>query len=300
MASPSAEQLARARQGRLQQIARAAAAAADEAWAQIDPGGIARSWVRLLDRPLAALTGAQGLAVERADGYVGEVLAAQELEAASTGRVITSRLVGIASDGRPLGSLLYQPAIQTLQTIGAGASPVRALQAGRLSLDMIVRTQVADAGRVATGLGIAARGVGYVRQLTPPSCSRCAILAGKFYRWNAGFQRHPRCDCIHVPTSSGRSKNLTTDARGYFDSLSAREQDRVFTKAGAAAVRDGADVGQVVNARRGMTTAGTTTESTTRRGVAARGRLMPEQIYRQAAGDHAEALRLLHLHGYLT
>jgi len=37
----------------------------------------------------------------------------------------------------------------------------------------------------------------------------------------------------------------------YFQSLSKAEQDRVFTKAGAEAVRNGADPAKVVNARRG-------------------------------------------------
>src|SRR5690606_23965723 len=33
----------------------------------------------------------------------------------------------------------------------------------------------------------------YVRMLTPPSCSRCTVLAGRWYRKNAGFARHPGC-----------------------------------------------------------------------------------------------------------
>jgi hypothetical protein len=107
----------------------------------------------------------------------------------------------------------------------------------------------------------------------------------------------------------------------------------VFTAAGAQAIRDGADVAQVVNARRGMTVAAgrrVTTQGTTRRalfggyeidpdtgrlrrrraaelqrvpGQRTRSvtavRLMPEQIYAEAGGDRAEAIRLLRLHGYL-
>lgn len=297
--SPSAADLARRRQLEQQRIARLAADAAGEAWSRIDPGNISVSWMAKLDQPLTAVTGAQQLAATTADAYVGEALAAQGIEGAVDGAVVASRLAGIASDGRQLASLLYQPAIHTLQTISAGSPPTRALQAGRLSLDMIVRTQVADAGRAATGIGITARGVGYVRQLNPPSCARCVILAGKFFRWNTGFRRHPRCDCIHVPTTQGRAGVLHTDPRGYFDGLSRAEQDRTFTRAGADAIRDGADMGQVVNARRGMTAAGTTTESTTRRGVARPGRLMPEEIYRRSLGDRAEAVRLLRLNGYL-
>lgn len=92
----------------------------------------------------------------------------------------------------------------------------------------------------------------------------------------------------------------------YFNSLSAAEQDRLFTKAGAEAIRSGADLARVVNARRGMYEAGGrsfTREATTRRGRLpgqSRGpRLMPAQILREAGGDRAEALRLFRLHGYL-
>src|SRR5690606_41067797 len=98
-------------------------------------------------------------------------------------------------------------------------------------LERIAATQVADAGRVATGLGVVARpGIGYVRMLQPPSCSRCAILAGRIYRRNAGFLRHPLCDCIHIPTTEAAGRDLTTDPRAYFDSLTKEQQDRIFTR----------------------------------------------------------------------
>jgi hypothetical protein len=280
-------------------LARSTASAAQATWARIDRLSIGRSWLRLLAEPLALLTAAQLQVAQTADAYVAQTLGAQGVAEAAEGTVWARSLAGIASDGRRLDTLLYQPAIDALTLIGAGATPAQALAAGALRLDMIVRTQIADAGRVATGVGIAARPrVGYTRVLTPPSCSRCAILAGKFYRWSMGFQRHPRCDCVHVPTTRAASGGLVTSPRGYFDSLSAAEQNRVFTRAGAQSIRDGADMGQVVNARRGMTSAGTTTEATTRRGGAPRGRLMPEEIYRRA-GSREEALELLRQHRYL-
>lgn len=81
----------------------------------------------------------------------------------------------------------------------------------------------------------------------------------------------------------------------------------MFTKDGAKAIRDGADPGQVVNARRGMAVSAgrtVTTEGTSRRGFARSRlggavRLMPEQIYRDAS-SREEAVRLLRLHGYLV
>lgn len=224
------------------------------------------------------------------------------------GRVAVTAVAGVASDGRPLATLFDQARTD-------------------YAFDLMVATQLKDAARVAASLGIVARDqIGYVRVLNAPSCSRCAVLAGKWFRWNTGFERHPGCDCYHVPAREASWRGLTQNPSDYFDSLSEAEQDRIFTKAGAQAIRDGADVSQVVNARRGMSTAarGTsgrrmlTTENVagrdlyvtrtgaTRRGQANRqrtgrnmsARLMPESIY-EIAGDREEAVRLLKLHGYI-
>ncbi|WP_419404267.1 hypothetical protein, partial [Micrococcus sp. F3Y] len=69
-----------------------------------------------------------------------------------------------------------------------------ALTFGRDQLRALVKTTVTDAARVAAGADMAARPrvQGYVRMLNPPSCPRCVVLAGRFYRWNAGFRRHPQ------------------------------------------------------------------------------------------------------------
>lgn len=105
-------------------------------------------------------------------------------------------------------------------------------------------------------------------------------------------------DCIHIPCREDSADDLRTDPKAYFNSLSAAEQDRLFTKAGAEAIRSGADMARVVNARRGMQVAGDGRAYTTE-AAGRRPRLMPEQIYREAGTDRAEALRLLRLHGYI-
>ena len=125
------------------------------------------------------------------------------------------------------------------------------------------------------------------------------------------------CDCIAVP-SGPRPDGLVTDPRAAFRAMSEAEQDRAFTRAGAEAVRVGADPVQVVNARRGMSTAAdgrlVTSEgaSVSRRGnvrgVAGRAmraasvsgpRLMPESIL-QIADTPSERVRLLKAYGYIT
>lgn len=311
-----------------QRLIRAIARLAREAWQGVDPRRIDASWRVLLPRLSIAFTGAQQAAAQGADRYLNAVLGEQGIGTSAGGRVIASALSGTAADGRPLDTLLEHPTITARLAIRAGATPPRALAVGHAHLDMIVRTEIADAGRLADQIATAAHSgaEGYTRLAVGKTCSRCLVLAGKWYEWNAGFDRHPRCDCIHVPGSRA-TNDVRSNPRTYFDSLSRAEQDRTFTVAGAEAIRHGADIGQVVNARRGMQTAGVrgrrlqvTTEGTTTRGFAGmrlgarrdgikregdryrsarRVRLMPEQIFREARGNRDETLRLLRLHGYL-
>lgn len=185
-------------------------------------------------------------------------------------------------------------------------------------LEAVAASVVIDAARAAETAATTAYPEvdGYVRMLNPPSCSRCVVLAGRFYRWNDGFSRHePTCDCRHIPVSEAIAGDLTVNPSRYFWSLTRAEQDKTFTAAGAQAIRDGADINQVVNARRGMRKAQVggrdvlvSTEGTTRRGLANRDRtgrsssvrLMPESIYEIAGDDRDEAIRLLRLAGFIT
>lgn len=285
-------------------LIRAIVRLARQAWRQVDQTDIAGSWRAQIPQLLVALIGAQLAAAQTADEYLTTVLAEQGIDPEPEGVLIPSALAGIASDGRDLESLLYRPVVAAKVAIGGGASPGRALAVGQVTLDAIVQTQVADAGRVADQVALTARreATGYVRMVVGASCARCIILAGRWYRWSQGFQRHPRCDCVHIPSRESIAGDITTSPRAIFESMSPEEQDRVFGKDGARAIRDGADMARVVNARRGMYTAGglrLTREATTRRGIGRPVRLMPEEIYRQANGNRDEALRLLRLHGYI-
>jgi hypothetical protein len=141
---------------------------------------------------------------------------------------------------------------------------------------------------------------GYVRMLNPPSCPRCAVLAGKWFGWNAGFKRHPECDCRHIPSRENLADDLRTDPQLAFKN----GQIRGLTQAETKALTEGADIGQVVNARRSiyMDDAGhrLTRESTTRRGIFRGGpRPTPEQIYRSAGKDREKAVELLQRFRYI-
>jgi hypothetical protein len=118
------------------------------------------------------------------------------------------------------------------------------------------------------------------------------------------------CDCIHRPAhasslKAARDEGLVQDPYEYFKTLSPAEQDRIFTTSGAQAVRDGADMGRVVNARRGMTENGMfTNEGVGKRGFARKTlkpnqrRLTPEAIYKLNP-NRADVIAELERHGYL-
>lgn len=213
-----------------------------------------------VDDLVGIITRAQDVAVEQAVDYVGTALVAGGGEIAPDFDPDPAGLVGVAGDGRPLASLLYGAIIHARSAIAKAPDTkdpnvIRRAWAEQGIAALIARTQtsIADAGRVATGLGTIARpDTGYTRLLVGPSCSRCAVLAGRVYHSMIAFDRHPCCDCRHVPRRTGASFDRSAlNVRDYFESLSTAEQNRTFTRAGAQAIRDGADPAQVVNARRG-------------------------------------------------
>jgi hypothetical protein len=190
----SAETEALVRYRSRRRLVEAVADVALGAWRKVDPSDLAGSWREVAAPLMIALSGGQLAAAQDADGYLDAVLAEQGIDPSSEGAVKPRALAGVASDGRSLATLLEQPMIASLTALGGGASVDTALATGYASLDMIVRTQVADAGRVADQVALTSRkqATGYVRMLVGKSCSRCVILAGRRYGWNAGFRRHPR------------------------------------------------------------------------------------------------------------
>lgn len=308
------------------------------AWATVTPD-LDASWLAAGPRLSVITMSAQLGAARAAEPYLAAVLGELDLPTANDGEVNPAGFVGVAGDGRDVDSLLYGAVTTSKASIAAGAQVQEAMTRGGRWLDMAVQTLLADTARAAVSTGITARPRvgGYVRMLNLPSCSRCVILAGKWFRWNEGFARHPRCDCRHIPAAEDMAGDLRTDPQKAVEA----GQVRGLTRAERAAIDDGADVGQVVNARRGMSTTSiggrtiqVTSEGTTRRGVAFRAlsrrgtvteqagtatritrtgpeqraitrtrsrapRLTPQTIY-DVAEDRADAIRLLKANGYLT
>jgi hypothetical protein len=287
-------------------------------WSTLDERDLSGSWASGAGPAMVrTLTAAQRLATAGASRYVAAAVSAQDGDPAAEGAVNSSAFSGFAADGRALSDQLYVPVIRTRTAIGAGLPVREALASGANELAMLVASEVADAGRNAAGAAMTAtRSVhGYVRMVSGSACSRCIILAGRRYRWNASFQRHPRCHCVGIPDVENRAGDITTDPHAFFDHLSPAQQDARFGKADAQAIREGADINQVVNARRGLYETRVfghdvqaTFEGMSRHGVAGkklagatRGlRLSVAQIYADAAGDREVAISLLRRYGYLT
>lgn len=185
-------EVARRHYERRQFLAGAAARRAGVMWGRLDRDDLSGSWLRSAPDLAALVVTAQLTAAALADPYLDGVLAEQGVDPDGL-RVNPAALAGTASDGRPLATLLHQPVIET--KVRARSQPFdRAFASGLASVQRIVATQVQDAGRVADGVAAMGRPrvQGYIRYLSPPSCSRCAVLAGRWYRVSAGFQRHPR------------------------------------------------------------------------------------------------------------
>lgn len=319
-------------------IARLTANQVQALWRLLDASDLTTSWnARIGPRIVQAVTAGQLASAALADDYVDAVVEAEGAVSDRVGRVKPAAFAGAAADGRSLESLMYLSVITSKERIGRGMAVDDALMMGLRQALRMGSSEVTQAGRSAVGSSMTGQRTiqGYVRVVQPPACSRCIILAGKEYGWNKGFQRHPKCDCVHLPTTliarhQHRDRGGFIDPNAYFGSLSRAEQDRVFTAAGARAIREGADIGQVVNARRGMYTTTTygrtlraTREGTTTRGYfyrqerardIARGRvpanigrsyqlmsprLLPEQIF-ELAESRDEAIAMLRRFGYLA
>lgn len=216
----------------------------------------------------------QAAAVAESETSLARMLAEQAIDAPPVAAVARTGLVG----GSALG--------------GTVADAVRAVwDSTTAAFDRMVATELQDAGRNATGIGTTIRPAlqGHVRHLIPPSCARCTILAGRFYRWSDGFLRHDLCDCVMVPTNEEPAEDLVADPMQAFHA----GQVRGLSQADTQAIEDGADIGRVVNVRlksAGLKRAGRVLD----RG----GRPTPEAIYRLSS-SREDALALLERHGYI-
>lgn len=221
-------------------------------WGQVPFENLNAGWDRVAVDIVREVTNGQLASATLSDPYVtavGQSVGVPGLPSATDPRLYA----GVAPDGRELEPLLYGAVTTTKHAIGAGMG-LEAMLQGAAFLAAAVKSAMADMGRMADMNLTLGRGYkSYVRAVSPGACSRCAILAG-IYSGAVAFQRHPNCQCIAVPVPNlkrAAQMGFAESPEEYFSSLSVAEQNRIFTVAGAKAIRDGADIYQVVNARRG-------------------------------------------------
>lgn len=327
--SPSPEAVAH--QEARQRLAIATALATHSIWRRLDEDNLYQSWLGLVGDVLAVVVGGQLAAAQMTGPWLNGLLGPENDDRPGAGGVIPAAFAGVDGAGRPLANVLVAPIWGALRLVTSGVPILQALVSGRSLLDAVVRTVIADTGRAADSAAMTARPAvtGYIRVVEGGACSRCLILAGNEYQTDKAFLRHPRCNCGMEPvTRTHRPKPASPDE--LVAQMSEEQKRKTFGQAGAKAVNEGADLGQLVNARRGMSGASvlggrpvTTTEGTARgefrrqefrrlqqagaipRGQSIRGfrptrpRLMPEEIYRQA-DNRQHAVRLLREHGYIA
>jgi len=319
-------------------IAKRTARAIQSWWREVDIAAIGASWAAIQPNAVQVVTAGQVLAAASASAYVLAQGAAQGFDAGMVGTTDPAAFAGTTASGITLEAAMGSVIASTGQAITAGAPPSESLLSAGMRMVNLALSEVQQAGSNATHASItmATNVTGYVRMLQTPSCPRCVILAGRVYRWSDGFQRHPRCDCVHVPYAEAAGvEDVRTNPQGYFDSLSAQEQDRIFGQANAQAIRDGADMNQVVNISRkkgslysfdlenGTRLQATNEGTTIRQGRAGRtmaipgrtgdgalrgpgyleragqARLTPRSIYQLAGDDRELAQALLSRYGYV-
>jgi len=191
------------------------------------------SWTEVGPQLTSVVSAGQLAAAQRATTYVPAVLAETGQPDLPDARVRPQAFSGVAADGRSLTGLLRSSVVHAKTGSASGLSSDLALGVGQRWLDALVETVITDAFRLATEAETAVRdNLGFVRQVNPPCCGRCAVLAGRWYRFDAGFERHPRCDCIGIPASENVAGSLVTDPARLFNGgqvrgLTRRERERL-------------------------------------------------------------------------
>lgn len=283
--------VADAHQSRVIRVSDIASARALNLWRRMDFQNLDASWAGFEPSMVAQATLAQVAVTNASNSYVSQVSKASDFSQ-EPNVAIPDALVGVDGSGRPLSGMLFGAVTTTKEAIKTGLGQARSMEAGAAFLSAMMKTVVHDIGRSSDMVSATGRGyTHYVRVVNPGACSRCAILAG-ISSYKVAFRRHPACKCTSCAVASDDPTDIPEGLHGdpdsYFDSLSKDEQDRVFTKSGAEAIRSGAGVQEVVSARRGAT--GITTSRGVGRGTVANSgrRLQKTRIGTAADGSPIE------------
>jgi hypothetical protein len=244
----SAADLAYARQDRVVRVGDRAASITVRMWNSRITPELDASWAGLEPDLTSTVAAAQTTVAAGSTRYVAQ--AGSDRDGFP---VEPAAFAGVDASGRSLAGLLYGAVTTAKTLIGSGAGLQQALSGGAGYLAAMAKTATADTARSADlTAAVGRKYTHYVRVVQPGACSRCAILAG-IGSYSTAFKRHPACRCTSMPVDEvdASPARLFASPDDYFRTLTAGEQDRIFTKAGAEAIRAGADPVTVVSARRG-------------------------------------------------
>jgi hypothetical protein len=244
----SAADLAYARQDRVVRVGDRAASITVRMWNSRITPELEASWAGLEPDLTSTVAAAQTTVAAGSTRYVAQ--AGSDRDGFP---VEPAAFAGVDASGRSLAGLLYGAVTTAKTLIGSGAGLQQALSGGAGYLAAMAKTATADTARSADlTAAVGRKYTHYVRVVQPGACSRCAILAG-IGSYSTAFKRHPACRCTSMPVDEvdASPARLFASPDDYFRTLKAGEQDRIFTKAGAEAIRAGADPVTVVSARRG-------------------------------------------------
>jgi len=239
-------------------------------------------WRRIGPRLTALVTAAQLGAATDGLSYVPQALLQSGHDIAPIGQVDPKAFAGVATSldalaYGDLGALLYGAVVHARSASASTLAERKSI--GMLHLATLARTQISDAARQSASVAIIARPrTGWIRMVSAPCCQRCAVLAGKLFKSNQGFDRHPRCDCRHIPFAE--SDPFDPGVR------IGPEDVKDLTSTQRQAIADGADMNQVINARRSGAISADgmwTNEGMTRRGWAS-------HVRREIARQRGETL----------
>lgn len=267
-----------------QAISGTTAAAVSKLWSQMGDD-FDESWAGLRPQMVNVVETGRRAAVAVAAPYTSRVLAETGQAAEPIGRLNLDTFLESAPDGRSIPTLYDQAVVKSKLAVRSGLSTETALFAASQWLSMTTLTTLADTRRMVYGADIIQRPTltGYTRMLNGPSCKDCIVLAGKWFRWNEGFERHPNCDCIHIATAENVEGDARTDPYEMFKSMTPKEQEKTFGRSESRALREGADIYKVVNqSNRRLKTANSAID----------------KIYRNA-GTRTNAVKMLREQGFI-
>lgn len=223
-------------------------------WRTMDLNNLDASWQVVAPKLVRTVTAAQFAAANLSTPYVNAMDEANNYTP-TRATLVPEAFTGVMGDGREIAPALFGAVTNTKTLIGRGTSAGQAFESAAHFIALVASSAMQDMARNADGVVAAGKSyTQYIRVVNGTACSRCAILAG-IYSSEQAFQRHVHCQCCTAPivvnVGAKIPSGFHTTPDSFFESLSKAEQDRVFTEAGAEAIRNGADIAKVVNARRG-------------------------------------------------